>query len=564
MSSKHDDEIHERIQRLEKRLENIEKALDIKSSTPKDREEINADQPDFQNFFNDSEDEQVQYARRFSKYLKSDFWIGKIGILMLIAGVAYFFTYAISEGWMGQTAQLVAGTIFGALLHIGGKRVHSNVLGLRPVLLGGSIVTFYATLLAGVLLYGLFPVWFAVILVFAILIFAARTATDEENPWIAGIATMGALLTVVIFSENLNAMSVVTSGWIVTLLALWMYLKFNWRMVFAVTWIASLLISVALISVDTFNFDESFFYKLTVAAQINSYWVIAIIIPHIFLARGADTDSVQPKGGLDFSVVVAYLIIPLASTIVINNIWNPTDLQNALIFFTFAGLHHGWGFYLYKQTKSSDREARLAFYSGQMLLTGGIFILIDGPLFWIIFSAQGALWIVYLTSVSFWWKLPGHLVMLLSTLYLGWWFEEQMVTGLFDAESLGALIVISMFAFVALKKKSVRDLYGLAVHLMFMGWIYKMCSLYDTQEMAATVSWFLYVSVLITLGFWKNIKKIRTVSFITLLVITAKLLFFDITNVSPLIRTVILLVLGGILLGLSYRFGMSENENKRE
>jgi len=135
------------------------------------------------------------------------------------------------------------------------------------------------------------------------------------------------------------------------------------------------------------------------------------------------------------------------------------------------------------------------------------------------------------------------------------------VTNFLDAESLGVVVIIGMFAFVAFNKKTSRDLYSLAVHLFFMGWLYKICALFESHELAATISWFLYVSLLITLGFWRNLKKVRTLSFITLLIVTAKLLFVDINNVSPLIRIVILLALGGILLGLSYRFG-SEGKEK--
>jgi hypothetical protein len=176
-----------------------------------------------------------------------------------------------------------------------------------------------------------------------------------------------------------------------------------------ISWVGALIMSTALIAVDTIRFDHNLINQLVIAFEVGSYWTVAIVLPHVLDNRTRLQG--QLSGKLHFSTVGAYLLIPVFIVIVYNSMWDFSDVEQALLFFAIAIVHHGWGYYLYRKGKEIHQETELAFYSGQILFTGSIFILIDGPLFWIIFAAQGALWIVYLKSSSFWWKLPGHLVM---------------------------------------------------------------------------------------------------------------------------------------------------------
>ncbi|MGD1845469.1 MAG: DUF2339 domain-containing protein [Salibacteraceae bacterium] len=82
--------------------------------------------------------------------------INKIGIGILVLGLAYFVKYAIDQSWIGQGGQVAGGLFSGALLIGIGHWLHQRYRAFSSVLAGGGIAISYITLYLGFTDYELY------------------------------------------------------------------------------------------------------------------------------------------------------------------------------------------------------------------------------------------------------------------------------------------------------------------------------------------------------------------------------------------------------------------------
>jgi uncharacterized membrane protein len=97
------------------------------------------------------------WLRRFASWsdLRSEDWLNYVGIALFLFGVAFLFRYSVEQGWLVPGVRVGLGAALGSALLATGLRLRATRRPLRPVLLGGSGATFYATLFAAHQLYGL-------------------------------------------------------------------------------------------------------------------------------------------------------------------------------------------------------------------------------------------------------------------------------------------------------------------------------------------------------------------------------------------------------------------------
>ena len=83
-------------------------------------------------------------------------WLNRLGIGLLLLGVALLFRYSIDQGWLTPAVRVGFGMSVGAVLAAVGARMPEGRR-FAAVLLGGGIATFYITGWAAFHLYGLLP-----------------------------------------------------------------------------------------------------------------------------------------------------------------------------------------------------------------------------------------------------------------------------------------------------------------------------------------------------------------------------------------------------------------------
>jgi uncharacterized membrane protein len=82
--------------------------------------------------------------------------LGKIGVVAVLIGVAFFIKYAFDHNWVGPVGRVMVGVIIGALAISLGKMLRSRYENYSDVLMGGGLGILYLSTYAAFIFYGLF------------------------------------------------------------------------------------------------------------------------------------------------------------------------------------------------------------------------------------------------------------------------------------------------------------------------------------------------------------------------------------------------------------------------
>ncbi|HUU28822.1 MAG TPA: DUF2339 domain-containing protein [archaeon] len=126
---------------------------------------------------------------------KSEFWLNKIGIGLLLFGVVFLFKYSIDQGWLTPPVRVLFGLALGIGLFATGIRLHAKRRHFSLVLLGGAIATFYITGFAAFQLYSLVPYSAAFAFMAAVTVLAFSISLRQNEAVLSLIGAIGGLAT---------------------------------------------------------------------------------------------------------------------------------------------------------------------------------------------------------------------------------------------------------------------------------------------------------------------------------------------------------------------------------
>jgi uncharacterized membrane protein len=133
-------------------------------------------------------------------------WLGWVGAVMLLLGVAFFLKYAFDNDWVGPTGQVAIGIIAG-LAAIGlGQKLRAKYLKYSDILFGAGIGILYFSIYAGFAFYDPVvisqPVAFALMIMVTVLAMVIAVAGGTIN--IAALGVFGGFLTPIMLSTGEN------------------------------------------------------------------------------------------------------------------------------------------------------------------------------------------------------------------------------------------------------------------------------------------------------------------------------------------------------------------------
>ncbi|UCH23029.1 MAG: DUF2339 domain-containing protein [Deltaproteobacteria bacterium] len=132
-------------------------------------------------------------------------WLNWVGIIMLLAGIAFFLKYAYDNAWIGPKGRLAIGTLCGIVLVIFGERFRrKNWLILFKVLTGGGLASFYLCIFFSFQIYNLSTQTFAMILAILVTSLAVLMAVTHNAMSIVILALIGGFLSPVLLSTGEN------------------------------------------------------------------------------------------------------------------------------------------------------------------------------------------------------------------------------------------------------------------------------------------------------------------------------------------------------------------------
>lgn len=131
-------------------------------------------------------------------------WLGRVGILALIIGIAFFLKYAFDNDWIGEAGRVAIGIFSGMVLLFLGDYLRQKYTTYAATLTGGGIAVLYLSIYASFSYYYLVEQLSAFIFMMCVTAIGAFLAIRYERISLAILAIMGGFLTPLLLSTAEN------------------------------------------------------------------------------------------------------------------------------------------------------------------------------------------------------------------------------------------------------------------------------------------------------------------------------------------------------------------------
>lgn len=124
---------------------------------------------------------------------RGEWWLNKIGIGLLLFGVAFLFILSVERGWLTPVMRVGLGLAIGGTLLALGLHVYEGRRAFAQVLLGGGIGALYITGFAAFQLYGLAPYPLAFGFMVAVTLLAYFLSLRQDEASLSVVGSLGGL-----------------------------------------------------------------------------------------------------------------------------------------------------------------------------------------------------------------------------------------------------------------------------------------------------------------------------------------------------------------------------------
>jgi uncharacterized membrane protein len=173
----------------------------------------------------------------------TEWWLARGGALLTCFALILLYQYAVARNWITPVVRVTAGTLVGAALFAAGlrtaRRSGDSDTGMREVLLGAGLSSWYITAYAAAIFYSLISVSSARLLFLALTILGAWLALRETRSILAILALGAGFATPLLLpspTPSIPAFSIYLGA--LTGIGLILYLMRGWQLVLWLTYIA--------------------------------------------------------------------------------------------------------------------------------------------------------------------------------------------------------------------------------------------------------------------------------------------------------------------------------------
>jgi hypothetical protein len=495
-------------------------------------------------------------------------WLNRLGIVLVLLGVALLFRYSIEQGWLTPAVRVAFGAATGAALFAAGLRLDAR----RPfgaVLAGGGIAAWYITGWAAFYLYGMvgYPAAFAGMV--AITALAFGMALWRGSPVLAVLGAAGGLGTPLILGVSYGSprgFALYTS-----LVLAWtsaVYLRRGWRSLLWTTagfawvllwvyaerlppgWVLPLAFGDTLAPGGALRPGD----RWIVQAAIVFAWINLGVIP--LVKRVADFRRVrhghEPHWKRDEAAnwYALAALSPVGALLTSAAVWHPRLEAWGGWTLAVAALYAAGAAALYR---ADARLSRAVLFTASLLVSIGCMAALESHALLAALAAQA---IVLQLVARHGGGLParwmGHKVFVVAV----FWMAVRLLGS--DDASLDRLVsdfaVITAAAGSAILTSSPRTRlwYLYFAHAAVLGWLWRGLSPLAGGEGFATMAWGAYAIGLMMLATRRGWTLLERTAIATLLLVVAKLFLVDLSALDRLYRVALFLGFGLVFLVLSY------------
>lgn len=569
MSDQNNEELQSRIERLEKKVKELEHRLEQKSiSRTKEPAATRRE-----NTGKNSSEESNALSWETGNFQVGEQWLNRIGIGLLLIGVAFLFKYSIDQGWLIPPVRSGIGLAIGVTLSVIGLQMKAEEKPLKQILLGGGIAVFYITGFATFQLYSFMPpaiIWtFMVVVTLLSLSFSLQ----QNEAILSVVGTLGALGTPFMLYTGEGSIVLLMSYTVLVLAAaIIIYMQKGWKSLLWSLWLGgAMVIFVGLINLT--GYEESALVWDRWALQAGAVvwmlgsWILPVIRDQLSkhnLTRWPVPAMVREDGGMDRSIPFSSstgihllsFFVPLLMLVMMAALWELSMNEAGLVSILLAV--GGSLFYLPLTRQGLPNLASTHVLLGLSMLTIGFVLILEGNFLFIVIAAEAvALRFVAYQTDDLKISTSSHLLFgiaffwLLNTLY----YSVGIDTSVINIESATQLIVIIAGGVLIprwLQKPDLRQIYQLTSHLIFLLWLYQKFMVLDNGQGWVTLAWGAYAILLLVWGFIQYNRGIRLVGMGTIFLVVSKLFLIDLSQLEAIWRILLFMGFGVVFLLLGY------------
>ncbi len=517
-----------------------------------------------------------------------EWWLNKIGIGLLLLGLAFLFSYAIDQGWITPLLRVLIGMGIGCALLGFGLRTQPARPHFGRVLMGGGVAAFYISIFAAFQLYQLIPYWLAFGAMVGVTGLAFALSLWQDEMVLAMIGVIGGLATPFVLSQGQGSLTGLAFYTCVILVgAVSIYLSRGWLTLLWTTFVGTWLVfAIGLSQANGFGSTATAPDKTALQAAFSFGWLAFAALPmlrEILVARDPARwprpmrnfviDPHRPP--LDMTetwVNLMILLAPLLGLSFTASLWTMTQ-QNAGWLVLSAALLYAfatWGLSLQYQKLAYVHAA-----VGVLALTIAFTLLLQDNVLLLTLTAEALALLLVAARLN-----DSNVAVAAHLLFasLAYWVVVRLYdtgypnqhTSFNWAELVNLIFIGAAFGasyLVMAKYKEVVLGYRLFAHLALLGWLWQELTLLPNSNGFVTLSWGIYALVLLVAGWLFKRDLPLKFGLATLLLVVAKLFLIDLVLVETGWRVLLFLGFGLLFLLLSYYFKdlwtTTPNKNKQ-
>ncbi|NTU96834.1 MAG: DUF2339 domain-containing protein [Chlorobiaceae bacterium] len=501
-------------------------------------------------------------------------WIGRIGMVAVILGIGFFLKYSFDSNLIGEAGRIILGIIVASAFLGGGEYLQKKKnLGLYGQMIsGGGLALFYLSLYAAYAFYHLIPMPLATAGMIAVTTTGITLSVRYSAVSLSGISLLGGFLTPLLLSSAENQPLLLFIY--ILLLDAGILLLQRFR-----RWPSLVLFSLVGTALLYFSWHDAFY---TDEQQWSALGAVAVFylcfnLHALLSGRKPESDASKADRFVIFVAAAFFLLAFLAQQHWVYT-W-PVKIFALLL----SGVETGFAELAVSRLKTA-RITAVSYAAVSVIMTvTATFIVFDQhwvlPALAIEMAVLGWCWFrldlpefrwgVYLLALV---VLQGFAV---NLVYFPEPFEHFLP--LFNSRFLVCSVTVAAFYVLLYTISRYRDtldaneravsmiiffitqalsliLLSFEVHDVFMlasqeagYWVY-------ARELSLSVLWALYASVLTGAGIYRRIRRARLLGILLLGVTVLKVFFLDLSSLETIYRIVSFIVLGLLLLAVSYAY----------
>ena len=494
-------------------------------------------------------------------------WLNRIGIVAVLVGLSYFLKFAFDNNWIGPATQVVIGIVAGLVILFWSERFRSKgYAGFAYSLKAIAFGALYLSLWAASQYYHLLLPWAAFLGMVMVTLTATALSLRQNSELLAGFAIVGGFLTPVLMSTGENReLALFAYVALLDLGTAWMVAIKRWPRLLFASFVGTLLLFAA--------WAETFYNEPQLDATLafaSFFFLLYAVASFADKSRSAMSNLAIGIAIFDAAAFFSACYLMLVQHDSLQLAW--LALAVAVFYFGLARLLHRRG------GTAAPLYTSVAVALGIGYLTAAIPIKLDN--YWMVFAwlvEAGALFWAAHRSSSRLLRVLGAAAFVLGAvrLLLDSGAPQPLILNARFGLFLLAIAVLALLGYYAAGESGENNrLWAAAAVLGFnvLAIVALNCEIADyfrptpgqpvsaaewravetVRAFTYSAVWMLYGGALILVGFWKRSAFLRWQAIVLLAVTAAKVFFYDIAALERGYRIAAFIVLGAILLAVSF------------